>query len=65
MYFPGLTLILDEFCQGFCVRNAPLAQIRISTDPAVDIVDGLPVPGNPNLSGRKIKIQKVVYGLCR
>ena len=64
MYFPGLTLVLDELCQCFCVSNAPLTQVRVSTDPAVDIVDGLPMPSDPNLSGRKIEIQKVIYGLC-
>lgn len=64
MYIPGLTLIFDEHCQGFCVCNAPLTQVRISTDPAVDVVDGLPMPGDPNLSGRKIEVQKVINGLC-
>lgn len=64
MYFPDLTLGFDELCQSSCVGDPLLTQVRISTDPAVDIVNGLPVPGDPNLPGRKVKVQKVIHGLC-
>ncbi len=64
MDIPCLTLVLDEICQGLCVCNAPLTQVGISTDPAVDIVDGLAMPGDPNLSGRKVEVQKVIHRLC-
>ena len=63
MYIPGLTLVFDKLCQGFCVCNASPTQVRISPYPAVYIVDGFPVPRNPNLTGRKVEIQKVIYGL--
>ncbi len=56
MQLPGLSLIFDKVRQGFCVCNAPLTQIRISTNSAVDIVDGLPMPSNPDLPGRKIEV---------
>ena len=63
MHIPGLTLGFDEVCQRFCVCNAPHTQVRISTDPAVYIVDRLPVPGDPNLSGRKVEIQEIIHSL--
>lgn len=64
MHVPGLTLGFDELCKGVCVCNAPFTQIGIPTDPAVDIVDGLSVPGNPDLSGREVEIQEVIHSLC-
>lgn len=63
MYVPGMTLVFDEHCQSSCVGDSLLTQVRISTDPAIDIVNGLPVPGDPNLPGRKVEVQKVIHGL--
>ena len=56
MYIPGLALGFDKICQGFCIGDAFLTQVRISTNSAVDIVNGLAVPCDPDLSRCKIEI---------
>lgn len=56
MNIPGLTLVFNKLCESFCIGDASVTQVRISTDPTVDIVEGFPVPGDPDLSGRKVEV---------
>ena len=56
MYIPGLTLGLDELRQGFGISDAFLTQVGISTNSAVDIVNGLAMPSDPDLSRCKVEV---------
>ena len=48
---PRITLVLDEFCQGLPIMPPYFTKIRVASNFTVDIVHGLSMPRDPDLSG--------------